>query len=403
MERMQGFINESKPMEIKEKTIMKESLEQYAENRLPQMKQTLEELVLIPAPSFSEQERAQYCLKWLETNGVTDAYIDKYDNVIISYPPMDRERKKQSYACLFLAHLDTVFSAETKLELKKESDCWSCPGIGDDTANVVMLLELIRYLFSEKPCIGKPFLFALNTGEEGLGNLKGSRGVMREYAGQIEQVVAFDLYQSQLYIDCVGSVRYRIEVRTEGGHSWLDFGKTNAIERMSAILQELYRYQPQEAAKITYNVGLIEGGTSVNTIASSGSFLFEFRSESAEAMRRGNTYLREVLEKYCGEGMEVCCSVVGERPCSEYVDGEKQGWLACGCSQIMEEVTGRKPEEGSASTDCNIPLSMGIPAVCMGLIDGGRAHTLEEWVRPSSMADGLVIAVRTAQLLAIRN
>lgn len=380
--------------------MMKESLEQYVENRLPQMKKTLEELVQIPAPSFGERRRAEYCMKWLETNGVSGTYIDPYDNVIVSYPVTDRKLQKQPFSCLFLAHLDTVFPEDTKLELRKEEERWSCPGIGDDTANAVVLMELIRYLFIQKLDIAHPVLFALNTGEEGLGNLKGCRGVMKEYEGQIEAVVAFDLYQKSLYTDCVGSIRYRIDVKTEGGHSWIDFGKANAIERMSAILQELYRYQPCEGSKTTYNAGVIEGGTSVNTIASAGSFLFEYRSESAQAMKHGDAYLRQVLEKYCCGETKVCCTVVGERPCSMDVDPEKQRWLARGISRITEEVTGKRPEEGAASTDCNIPLSFGIPSVCIGLTEGGGAHTREEWIRPSSMKDGLTMAVKAVQFVA---
>ena len=378
---------------------MMESLEQYAEDRLPQMKKTLEELVQIPAPSFEERRRAEYCMKWLETNGVSGAYIDPYDNVIVSYPAKNGTSPKQAYGCLFLAHLDTVFPEDTKLELRKEEDRWSCPGIGDDTANAVVLMELIRYLFIQKPGVAHPVLFALNTGEEGLGNLKGCRGVMKEYEGQIKSVIAFDLYQKSLYTDCVGSIRYRIDVKTEGGHSWMDFGKANAIERMSAILQELYKYQPLPGAKTTYNVGLIEGGTSVNTIASAGSFLFEYRSESAQAMKHGAAFLRQVLEKYCCEETKVRCAIVGERPCSMDVNPEKQKWLARGISRITEEVTGKKPEEGAASTDCNIPLSFGIPSVCIGLIEGGGAHTREEWIRPSSMKEGLAMAVKAVRFV----
>ena len=391
---------------------MEETLKQYAKIRLPQMEQNLEKLVLIPAPGFGERARAEYCLRWLEENGVRGAYIDDCDNVIVAYPAFEEENQgetvscvresegKRTYACLFLAHLDTVFSADVPLILKKEPDRWSCPGIGDDTANAVVLMELIRYLFTEKPRFCEPVLFALNTGEEGLGNLKGIRRIMEECAGQIRRVVAFDLYQTHLYTDCVGSIRYRIGVKTMGGHSWMDFGNGNAIERMAAILQELYRYQPEKTAKTTYNVGVIEGGTSVNTIASTGSFLFEFRSEAAEAMRKGDAFLQEVLERYREPGTVIDCTIVGERPCSEHVDPEEQNRLIRGCSRIMEAVTGRKPKEETASTDCNIPLSLGIPAVCMGLIEGGKAHTMEEWIRPSSMADGLVMAVKSLQFVA---
>lgn len=378
---------------------MNELLKQYAQERLPHMKKTLEEMVQIPAPAFQEQKRAEHCRHWLEENGVTGVYTDPYDNVIVSYPDIDKKEQRENFACLFLTHLDTVFPEEVKLEIKKEEDRYSCPGIGDDTANAVVLMELVRYLFLHKPVVSRPLLFVWNTGEEGLGNLKGSRGVMQEYEGKISQVVAFDLYQKNLYTECVGSIRYKIDIKTEGGHSWMDFGNTNAIERMAAILQDLYRYQPCEGAKTTYNAGVIEGGTSVNTIASSGSFLFEFRSESAKAMKQGDTYLKQVLEKYACNGTQVHCTVVGERPCSMGVDPIRQKRLAQGISKITEEVTGKKPEEGMASTDCNIPLSLGIPSVCIGLIEGGGAHTLKEWIRPSSMKDGFLMAVKIVQFV----
>ena len=377
---------------------MKESVEDYAGTCLCRMKDTLEALVQIPSPSLKEQARAEYCLKWLEAHGVTGGYIDAWGSVVVAYPPVSRE-EKTTYSCLFLAHLDTVFSEDTELIIRKEEDLWRCPGIGDDTANAVVLMELIRYLFTQKPQISKPFLFGLNTGEEGLGNLKGSRGILEAYAGQIQKVVVFDLYHTHLYTDCVGSIRYKVEVNTKGGHSWMDFGNGNAIERMAAILKELYAYEPSGNKKTTYNVGVIEGGTSVNTIAAKGSFLFEFRSESAEEMERGDEYLKKVLDRYRCEETEISCTVVGQRPCSRHVDLQKQNRLISICWKIMEEVTGKAPLEETASTDCNIPLSLGIPAVCMGLIDGGGAHTKEEWMRPSSMEKGLVMAIKTVQAL----
>lgn len=372
-----------------------EKLLQYAKRRLPQMKRTLEELVQIPAPSFCEQKRVEYCLNWLKEQGVTGAYRDECDNVIVSWPPAQKG-KKQSYTCLFAAHLDTVFSADTQLKVKKEQDRWSCPGIGDDTANAVVLMELIRFLFREKHAIKSSLLFVLDTGEEGLGNLRGIRAVMNEFSGQIENVVAFDLYQDRIYNGCVGSVRYRIEVKTEGGHSWMDFGNGNAIERMSAIIGDLYRYHPKGEKKTAYNAGVISGGASVNTIPQSGSFLFEYRSESAKELKRGMDYLQRTLRTYRSEKTDISCTVIGERPCMEGVDSDRQNRLAAGCGRIMELATGTKAKTASASTDCNIPLSMGIPSVCVGMIIGGKAHTHEEWICPDSMAEGLAAAIGTA-------
>lgn len=162
---------------------------------------------------------------------------------------------------------------------------------------------------------------------------------------------------------------------------------------MAALIYELYGYQPVGAGHTTYNAGVISGGTSVNTIAQECSMLYEARSDEAEALVECENYLYETLKKRKTDDVQIECKKIGERPCMGVVDTEKIMRIAQKCSDLIEKVTGKRPAFGQASTDCNIPLAMGIPSLCIGLIEGAGAHTLEEWINPESLTKGFQIAV----------
>ena len=161
----------------------------------------------------------------------------------------------------------------------------------------------------------------------------------------------------------------------------------------AALIHELYGYQPVGAGHTTYNAGVISGGTSVNTIAQECSMLYEARSDEAEALVECENYLYETLKKRKTDDVQIECKKIGERPCMGVVDTEKIMRIAQKCSDLIEKVTGKRPAFGQASTDCNIPLAMGIPSLCIGLIEGAGAHTLEEWINPESLTKGFQIAV----------
>lgn len=352
------------------------------------MEEMLRELVQIPAPLHGERKRAEYCRKWMQAHGMSGAEIDECQNVTIAY-----HQKPGKKNILFLAHLDTVFSEEMPLVIREEGTRWYCPGIGDDTANVVAMLGMMEQLWKRQPETEYGAIFALDTGEEGLGNLRGCRALLERYQDRICAVIAFDLYQKEVYPSCIGSVRYELSVRTGGGHSYHDFGKPNAIAILSQIIADLYQWQPEKGAA-TYNAGVIRGGTSVNTIAQEASVLFEYRSGQAEAMRAGDTFLRKTLKQHEQAGVQVECRVIGERPCMEAVDEAWMSMLTEACEHAVCAVTGSSPRRAAASTDCNIPLSMSIPAVCIGLIRGGDPHTTHEWIEISSLKDGVEIAAQ---------
>lgn len=369
---------------------IEEEYKLFAKEHLELAKRTLRELTLIPAASHQEKERGMYCLNWLAQQGITDASIDEAGNVIWQYQPETQPK------VLYTAHLDTVFSMEEPLEILEDGDIWRCPGITDDTVNVVLLLMAEKFLKEKQPTLDCGLILAQDTGEEGLGNLKGVRALVDTFEDQLGGMVAFDLYRDKMYPECIGSVRYRITAKTEGGHSFLNFGRKNAIAELSALVTDLYQMDSDEMVSgthTTFNVGTIAGGTSVNTIAQDAEMLFEFRSDDHRSLEACEEYLTRVLAEHQKEDVEFTCEVVGKRPCAKEVSAlEIQRMSRC-CAGTLRAAAGVKPVLTQASTDCNIPLSRGIPAVCLGFVRGGGAHTREEWMDISTFESGLAGAL----------
>jgi di/tripeptidase len=203
----------------------------------------------------------------------------------------------------------------------------------------------------------------------------------------------FDSSLDSIVDSAVGSKRFRVCVKTRGGHSYNDFGRDNAIARLADIISRLYALQaPVEGGRTTYNVGVITGGTSVNTIAQQAEMLYEFRSESRENMDYMEKMFLDVIEQAKSEGADVSLEVIGLRPCGGDVDQEKERALVERAVRAVSGVTGVKPELHSGSTDCNIPLSLGIPSVCVGSFTGSGAHTRDEYVEAASLEQGYKVA-----------
>ena len=354
----------------------------FFENNAQEALKTLQTLCAIPAPSHHEEQRAQWCAQALKAYGAQRVTIDEAGSVVCTDWASDTDN------VLVMAHLDTVFDANTDLTLRTEGSILSCPGIGDDTVNAVAVMMLVKYLLETRAQPRRGVIFALNTGEEGLGNLKGCRQLMRDFAGRVGEVVSFDLYRDEVYSDCIGSRRYRISAACEGGHSFHDFGKPNAIAVLAAILTELYAYTPAPGTDTTYNVGKISGGSSVNVIARDAQCLWEFRSRDGGALSAADAHLQAVLQRHRTDGVALRCEIVGERPCRGNVDENAVQALAKDCQAAIFEETGVRARLAAASTDCNVPLSLGIPAVCCGLVRGGGAHTLGEWIDADTVIPG---------------
>lgn len=346
----------------------------------------LAELGQIPAPSNHEEKRAQFVCEWFHKNGAPQAFIDEALNVVCPIGVTETNP-----VTVFMAHMDVVFPDTTPLPLKVQDGKMCCPGIGDDTANLVALLLAAKYVLEQQlqPVDGKGFVFVANAGEEGLGNLKGSRKICESYAGRIAEFCSFDGYFAGLTRDAVGSERYRVEVRTEGGHSFGCFGNRNAIAYLSSMIDTLYEMKPPVTkTRTTYNVGTIRGGTSVNTIAQQAEMLYEYRSDSAADLAFMRRHFEAVIEAYRAKGITVQVELLGQRPCSGEVDPEKLDALSQRIGAAIAAYSGVTPAVHAGSTDCNIPLSLGIPAVCVGVVDGAGAHTREEYVCIDSFVKG---------------
>ena len=355
------------------------------ENHADEALALLTELAQIPAPSNHEERRAEFCLNWLRSQGAQSAYIDEALNVI--YPVGDTG---ENDLMVFMAHSDVVFPDTTPLPLRVENGRIYCPGVGDDTANVVALLTVAGHIAREKLTPkGCGILLVINSGEEGLGNLKGSRKIMADFGSRVKEFVTFDGNASAIVTKAVGSRRYRVTVRTEGGHSYGKFGAPNAIAQLSQLIARLYEVRVPAIGKTTYNVGTVSGGTSVNTIAQSAEMLYEFRSDEREGLSFMQAQFDAIVEDFRSSGVQIEVVVVGDRPCGLEVDNSV---LARRAALAVERNYGLSPAFTSGSTDCNVPLSMGIPAICPGCVMGAGAHTREEYVQIDSLLPGLKVA-----------
>ncbi len=362
---------------------------EFFKSEVENAKALLKTLTLIPAPSHFEDERALFIKNWLKDIGAEGAYIDEAKNVIYE---VKGENEKE--AVVFMAHTDTVFPMDTPLIWREDDKNYYCPGVGDDTCSVVVLLSVLKYIIRSGLKPKKSVIFVANSCEEGLGNLKGSKQIVKDFGARLTEFYTFDGKFEALYNRCVGSHRYKIKCTSEGGHSYGAFGNTNAIAELARLVTELYTVEvpKKEGTKTTYNVGLIEGGTSVNTIAQFAEMLYEYRSDDRECL----AFMKETFENKLSALRESSkanfeVELVGDRPCDGIVDQAKLRSMVERAKEVTLKHKGIVPEERSASTDCNSASSAGIVAMCVGVYNGGGTHTREEWVEKESVLPGLLI------------
>lgn len=384
---------------------MYRKISKYAQDCAKELHDLICALAVIPAPSGKEEKRAAFCLDWFHKNGMTQAFIDEVGNVILEIkreaqndltPDTDANDTPCAYD-VFMAHMDVVFPDETLLPLVEENGIIHCPGIMDNTVNLANLMMCARYLSQEPFVLSQAFLFVCSVGEEGLGNLRGVREICKNYGTKIKRFYAYDLTYDQYTALAVGSLRYEVKLTTSGGHSFLNFGSPNANHLLSQFVCGFYELPIPKEGHTTYNVGIQQGGTSVNTIAQESTLLLEMRSDCYESLQKLHQDFEDYVAAFYTDlpataKLEIRC--IGDRPCEKNVDKKIRQAMFQQVEDAVEQVTGQKPTPISCSTDCNIPLSMGIPSVCVGTCIGTGAHTREEWAEMASFAKGLEIGIR---------
>lgn len=348
----------------------------------------------VPATPFGEQERAEYFSRKFKEIGLTEVEIDEEGNCLGLL-------KGSSTTPLLVvsAHLDTVFSKDTDFTVTRRDEKLFAPGIADDGCGLAALIALAEAIQKEQIPIEGSILFVGTVGEEGEGNLRGVRYLFTKgrWATQIDAFLSFDgPGLDRITNRALGSHRYRVEITGPGGHSWGDFGLPNPVHAVGRAVARLAGYPAPKEPRTTFNVGRIEGGTSINSIPSRASVEVDLRSAAERELQRLDAYFRRAMREAVEE--ENATRRAGDPPLNLQVDliGERPTGETRADSPLVEialEATrafGVTPRLDQSSTDSNLPISLGIPAITLGAGgSSGSSHSLDEWYDPRERDLGL--------------
>jgi acetylornithine deacetylase/succinyl-diaminopimelate desuccinylase-like protein len=359
----------------------------------PQLRQWQLEMVRIPAPPFAESARAAWFLDRFHHLGLTNIHLDEEGNALAELALPDAA---PNTPCILLsAHLDTVFPAGTACEPRQANDS---PGICDNAAGLTALLGIaaaLRYAHITPPI---PILFAANVGEEGEGDLRGMRYLFEQgpYRHRIAAALALEGGGTNTTVSrALGSTRLSITVTGPGGHSWADAGAPNPILILSRILTAIAEIDLPTEPLTTLNAGHISGGTSINSIPESATVLLDLRSTDPGHLRTAEAVVRRICDSFLpalitqrttSSAINIAIQNIGNRPAATLPDD----------SPLLETVRAvdrhltLRTELRLGSTDANLPLSLGIPAIAIGTGgSGGGIHTLQEWYDPTGRETAL--------------
>ncbi|HEV8384002.1 MAG TPA: M20/M25/M40 family metallo-hydrolase, partial [Candidatus Acidoferrales bacterium] len=354
-----------------------------------------------PAPTFEESQRGLLVKKLLEETGLK-CRTDEIGNVICERPGA-RSRRDPKDLVLISAHLDTVFPRGTEVRVRRERGRLLAPGISDNSSGLAALLAIAHALQDAKVRTRNTLVFAANVGEEGEGNLRGMRKLVETYRGRLRAVIAIDGASSE-HVTSMALASRRIEAAVDGpgGHSWADFGLPNPIHALSRGVARFVKVKVPENPRTSFNVGLVEGGTSINSIPHHAAIKVDLRSEADAELDRLENALREAMQAGIEEEMAAArergavhsneenlklkVSVIGARPGGDLPADS----FLLEAVRSADKVVGQRSRLERSSTDANIPLSMGIPAIALGGGGrGGAAHSLNEWYDPEGRETGL--------------
>jgi len=363
-------------------------------------------LAEIPAPPFKEAARARVFAQMLRDAGLSDVEIDAEGNALGV-----RKGEGDGSMVAIVAHLDTVFPEGTDVKVKRQGTRLSAPGIGDNTRGLALVLAVVRAIAAAKFRTSSDLLVVGNVGEEGEGDLRGVKFLLHKgkYKDRIKQFVAVDGgTQETITRGGVGSRRYRVAFKGPGGHSYSAFGLVNPAYAMGHAIARMSQIPVPTTPRTTYNVGVVSGGTSINSIPSSMQMDIDLRSEACAELKKLNAAFLGIVKQSVDEEnrarstregrVEADPKLIGDRPCGETA-------LTTPIVQTAAAVVtafGLQPDYGIGSTDSNVPMNMGLPAITIGRGGpGGRSHSPDEWtdvVRPDVTR---AVEVATAIILSV--
>ena len=342
-------------------------------------------LTEIPAPPFKEGARAKAYLDMLSAHGLSDVEMDAEGNVMGV-----RKGSGDGPLLAVLAHLDTVFPEGTDVNVKRTGTKLAAPGVGDDTRALAVVLHILRAMAAAKFQTVSDILFVGDVGEEGEGDLRGVKYLLTKgkYKDRVKQLIAVDSSeQMRISAAGIGTKRYRVSFLGPGGHSYLAFGLVNPAFAMGNAIAKMARLKVTDQPKTTFNVGVLSGGTSVNSIPAKVSMDVDLRSESKDELNklvdRFHSILHEaVVEENEARSTKQGAIVVETKLISDRPTGETphDSALVRSAAAVIQAF-GHEPVYGALSTDANIPMNIGIPAIAIARGGkGGRQHSLDEWV-----------------------
>lgn len=350
----------------------------------------------VEAPPFMEDERAALVAEMMRSIGLDGVHVDAAKNAV-GILPAAGEHARQGEALLLAAHIDTVFPAGTDVKVRREGDILRAPGAGDNSSSVAAMLGVARLLLEGGFELPREVIFSGDAGEEGLGDLSGMKALMKTYGQRVRHVLPVDGGVGAVIHAGVGSRRLRVTTHSPGGHSYGAFGVPSAIHALGRMIAGIADIEVPKRPKTTYTVGVIGGGTSVNTIAGEAHMLVDMRSESADELARLEHKVRRAIDDGAKRGeVTYDIEVVGDRPAGSIpLESELPQMILA-----VNRALGIASYAEASSTDANVPLGMGIPAVTIGIKSGGDAHRATDYVEISSFAPGMK-AVLLSILMAV--
>lgn len=343
-------------------------------------------IVAIPAPSLQERERAQYVRGRFEALGLRQVHLDEAGNVLGSLPT---SRSSAAAPVVVSAHLDTVFGPDTELTPRHVGNKVYAPGITDNARGLAALLSVARSLCESGVETLTPIWFVGTVGEEGNGDLHGTKHLFRP-GGELARPAAFIALDGsgirRIVHRAIGARRLRIEIGGPGGHSWSDWGMANPLHALGKGIERILRLPGPARTQVTLTVARAGGGTTVNAIPTSAWLELDLRGEAnrlvAELEAGCRRAFQEVVERENRdrrtgtEPLTLAFLIIGDRPSGQVAETDPLVAAAVAATRIV----GARPELVASSTDANVPLSLGIPAVTLGAGgESGGIHTTEEW------------------------